>query len=137
MDMKELRKNAEKVIAERFPNFNFSTLDWGELDPFYLEHPEENQIYEEVGPLLSKIYKQNRQIKSQLEAARRNQEEFSIITENMQEGLLVIDSYTTPKWESWKTPPRGGRKTMWGERLNVDSSVTRKQCGQIDHIVFL
>ena len=41
MDMKELRKNAEKVIAERFPNFNFSTLDWGELDPFYLEHPEE------------------------------------------------------------------------------------------------
>ena len=23
---------------------------------------------------------------------------------------------------------------MWGERLNVDSSVTRKQCGQIDHI---
>ena len=94
MDMKELRKNAEKVIAERFPDFNFSTLDWGELDPFYLEHPEENQIYEEVGPLLSKIYKQNRQIKSQLEAARRNQEEFGIITENMQEGLLVIDSYT-------------------------------------------
>ena len=59
-----------------------------------LEHPEENQIYEEVGPLLSKIYKQNRQIKSQLEVARRNQEEFGIITENMQEGLLVIDSYT-------------------------------------------
>ena len=28
-----------------------------------LEHPEENQIYEEVGPLLSKIYKQNRQIR--------------------------------------------------------------------------
>ena len=59
-----------------------------------LEHPEDNQIYDEVGPLLSKIYKQNRQIKNQLEAARRNQEEFGIITENMQEGLLVIDSYT-------------------------------------------
>ena len=59
-----------------------------------LEHPEDNQAYDEVGPLLSKIYKQNRQIKNQLEAARRNQEEFGIITENMQEGLLVIDSYT-------------------------------------------
>ena len=47
MDMKELRKNAEKVIAERFPNFNFSTLDWGELDPFYLEHPEEIPIEHE------------------------------------------------------------------------------------------
>lgn len=59
-----------------------------------LEHPEDNQVYDEVGPLLSKIYKQNRQIKNQLETARRNQEEFGIITENMQEGLLVIDSYT-------------------------------------------
>ena len=42
-----LRKNAEKVIAERFPDFNFSTLDWGELDPFYLEHPEEIPIEHE------------------------------------------------------------------------------------------
>jgi len=42
-----------------------------------------------------------------------------------------------PVRESRETPPRGGRKAMQGERLNVDSSVTRKQCGQIDHIVFL
>ena len=62
-----------------------------ELD---LDHPEENQIYEEVGPLLSRIHRQNRQIQTQLETARRNQEEFQIITENMQEGLLVIDAYT-------------------------------------------
>lgn len=62
-----------------------------ELD---LEHPEENQAYEEVAPLLSRIHKQNRQIKEQLEVARQQQEEFAIITENMQEGLLVIDSYT-------------------------------------------
>lgn len=59
-----------------------------------LEHPEENQAYEEVAPLLSKIHKQNRQIKEQLDLARQQQEEFSIITENMQEGLLVIDAYT-------------------------------------------
>ena len=45
-------------------------------------------------PLLGKINRQNRQIQKQLEEARRNQEEFSIITENMQEGLLVIDPYT-------------------------------------------
>lgn len=59
-----------------------------------LEHPEDNQGYEEIGPLLSKIYRQNKQISVQLENARRNQEEFAIITENMQEGLLVIDAYT-------------------------------------------
>jgi len=59
-----------------------------------LEHPEENEIYEEVAPLLSRMYKQNKEIKNQIDTARRQQEEFSIITENMQEGLVVIDRYT-------------------------------------------
>lgn len=59
-----------------------------------LEHPEDNQAYEEVAPLLSKIHKQNRQIKEQLDIARQQQAEFTIIAENMQEGLLVIDKYT-------------------------------------------
>ena len=64
------------------------------LNSLDLEHPEENLVYEEVAPLLSKIHKQNGQIRLQIEEARRNQEEFRIITENMQEGLLVIDAYT-------------------------------------------
>ena len=64
------------------------------LNGLDLEHPEENDAYDEVQPLLSKIGRQNRQIRLQLEAARRQQKEFSIITENMQEGLLVIDRYT-------------------------------------------
>ena len=64
------------------------------LNNLDLDHPEENRVYEEVEPLLSRIYRQNRQIRLQLEAARRQQKEFSIITENMQEGLLVIDRYT-------------------------------------------
>jgi len=29
----------------------------------------------------------------------------------------------TPKRESWKTPPRGGRKAMQGERQDVDFPV--------------
>ena len=64
------------------------------INELNLEKPEENEVYEEVAPLLSKINRQNRQIRTQLEEARRSQEEFSIITENMQEGLLVIDPYT-------------------------------------------
>ena len=64
------------------------------LNELDLEHPEENDAYDEVQPLLSKIGRQSRQIRLQLEAARRQQKEFSIITENMQEGLLVIDRYT-------------------------------------------
>lgn len=62
-----------------------------ELD---LESPEENQIYEELSPLLSKIHRQSREIQNQLELAKQQQEEFSLITENMQEGLIVIDKYT-------------------------------------------
>ena len=62
-----------------------------ELD---LESPEENRIYEELSPLLSKIHRQNREIQNQLELAKQQQEEFAIITENMQEGLIVIDKYT-------------------------------------------
>lgn len=64
------------------------------LNGLDLEHPEENDAYDEVQPLLSKIGRQSRQIRLQLDAARRQQKEFSIITENMQEGLLVIDRYT-------------------------------------------
>lgn len=82
-----------------------------ELD---LEHPEENQAYEEVAPLLSKIHRQNRQIKEQLDTARQQQAEFSIITENMQEGLLVIDRYTmilsgnSSVWKLFQTREKTG-----------------------------
>ena len=62
-----------------------------ELD---LESPKENQIYEELSPLLSKIHRQTREIQNQLELAKQQQEEFALITENMQEGLIVIDKYT-------------------------------------------
>lgn len=62
-----------------------------ELD---LESPEENRIYEELSPLLSKIHRQNREIQNHLELAKQQQEEFALITENMQEGLIVIDKYT-------------------------------------------
>lgn len=82
-----------------------------ELD---LEHPEENQAYEEVAPLLSKIHRQNRQIKEQLDTARQQQAEFSIITENMQEGLLVIDRCTmilsgnSSVWKLFQTKEKTG-----------------------------
>ena len=57
-----------------------------------LEHPERNQAYDEVAPLLTKIHRQKSMIKEQLEEAKKRQEEFEMITENMEEGFLVIDS---------------------------------------------
>lgn len=56
-----------------------------------LENPSENIVYEEVTPLLKKISAQNKIIDRQLKEAKQRQEEFKLITENMSEGLLVID----------------------------------------------
>lgn len=60
-----------------------------ELD---LDNPAGNEAYEELTPLLKKISVQKRTIEKQVRAARQKQEEFNLITENMSEGLLVIDS---------------------------------------------
>ena len=59
-----------------------------------LEHPEQSETYEELAPLLSKIYHQNRVIDSQISELQRKQAEFTAITENMSEGFLVIDEHT-------------------------------------------
>ena len=56
-----------------------------------LDNPENNDAYDELSPLLTKIASQKRIINSQLKEARQKQEEFSLITENMSEGFVVID----------------------------------------------
>jgi len=47
---------------------------------------------------------------------------------NLENRMTVCMGYPamTPKWESRKTPPEGGRKAMQGERQDVDFPVTRK-----------
>lgn len=56
-----------------------------------LEYPENNETYEELTPLLKKITHQRKTIDKQLKDAIHMQEEFKLITENMNEGFLVID----------------------------------------------
>ena len=53
-----------------------------------------NDTYDEITPLLTRINKQQKTIREQLSEAKRQQEEFAIITNNMSEGLLVIDKQT-------------------------------------------
>lgn len=57
-----------------------------------LEHPENNETYDELTPFLKKIAHQRKIIEKQLKDAMQMQEEFKLITENMSEGFLVIDS---------------------------------------------
>lgn len=57
-----------------------------------LEHPGDAEGYEELSPLLYRISRQQEQIKMQLDEAERRSREFKVITDNMSEGLAVIDS---------------------------------------------
>lgn len=56
-----------------------------------LDNPDVSENYEELGPLLHRIHQQNNRIKRQMENLRKSREEFNIITQNMSEGLIIID----------------------------------------------
>lgn len=61
------------------------------LSEIDLKHPEQVDTYEELSPFLQRIAMQNQEIDAQMEEIRKQQQEFSMITENMSEGLLVVD----------------------------------------------
>ncbi len=61
------------------------------LDRIDLDNPDESLVYEEMTPFVRKIINQNKQIHDNVAALKAQKEEFSLITENMQEGLIIID----------------------------------------------
>lgn len=62
------------------------------LNRLDLEHPLDNDSYEELSPLLSRINKQRAQIAEQLAELRHRTDEFEQVTGNMKEGLVLIDT---------------------------------------------
>ncbi len=56
-----------------------------------LEKPLQNDVYDELSPLLSRIDRQNKQIETQLSVLRDKQLELASITQKMAEGLLLLD----------------------------------------------
>jgi two-component system phosphate regulon sensor histidine kinase PhoR len=56
-----------------------------------LDAPEANVTYDELTPLLSRMKKQNDMIAAQLAEQRKKQLEFTAITDNMREGLIILD----------------------------------------------
>ena len=65
----------------------------GPLRHLDLEHPDENHTYEELTPILTKVHKQHKQIKSQTETLRRKTDEFEQIVSAMNEGLVLLDEH--------------------------------------------
>ena len=61
------------------------------LNSLDLDHPLENDAYEELSPLLRRIKQQHIQISGQLRELRAKTDEFEQITGHMNEGLVVLD----------------------------------------------
>ena len=62
------------------------------LNKLNLEKPMENEVYEELSPLLHRIHAQHLEIKSQMRALKHKQDEFNQITGNMKEALVLLDN---------------------------------------------
>ena len=61
------------------------------LNHLDLEHPLDNECYEEISPLLNRINRQHEEIQQQLRVMRQRTDEFNQIIGNMQEGLVLLD----------------------------------------------
>lgn len=59
-----------------------------------LNNPDIDESYSELSPLLHKIRTQNKKINRQIEQMHQSREQFSLITENMNEGILIADKNT-------------------------------------------
>ena len=61
------------------------------LNTLDLDHPLENNTYDEIAPLLRRISRQSQQISTQVRELRRKTDEFAQITASMREGLVLLD----------------------------------------------
>lgn len=62
------------------------------LNSLNLDYPLDNDTYEELLPLLNRIHQQKRKINNKVNELKQKKDEFTLITENMREGLILLDS---------------------------------------------
>ena len=79
------------LIISVFLSYRLSKAIIKPINELDLDNPAANETYKELTPLLKKMSAQKKTIDKQIKEAKQKQEEFKLITENMSEGLLVID----------------------------------------------
>ena len=62
------------------------------LNELDLEHPLDNDSYEELSPLLNRINRQHNQITAQMRELKKRTDQFAQITASMNEGLVLLDN---------------------------------------------
>lgn len=80
------------ILLSAFISYRVARAIIKPINDIDLDSPDINENYEELGPLLHRIHQQNNRIKIQMGKLRKRREEFNIITENMSEGLIIIDA---------------------------------------------
>ena len=105
------------------------------LSEIDLKHPEQVETYDELSPFLQRIAAQNREIDARMAEIRKQQQEFSMITENMSEGLFVVNrnyqilSYNKSAMQIFGMDPRQEHENLLavnrseGFRNAVDSAL--------------
>ena len=105
------------------------------LSKIDLKHPEQVETYDELSPFLQRIAAQNREIDARMAEIRKQQQEVSMITENMSEGLFVVDrnyqilSYNKSAMQIFGMDPRQKHENLLavnrseGFRNAVDSAL--------------
>ncbi len=78
------------VLARRLSRHIVEPLN--QLD---LDHPLENNAYEELSPLLGRINRQHLEIKRQMRVLKQRTDEFAQIIASMREGLVLLDERGT------------------------------------------
>ena len=61
------------------------------INALNLEQPLQHNMYDELSPLLQRIARQNTLIQNQMKELEERQQEFSTLTENMDEGLVIVN----------------------------------------------
>ena len=61
------------------------------LNTLDLENPADNDVYEELSPMLTKINKQHKQISKQMRELKKRADELEQIMTSMNEGLVLLD----------------------------------------------
>lgn len=104
---------------------NLSKRIVGPMNTIDLDHPMENDAYEELAPLLMKIEHQHRQIQYQKTELERKHDEFSHITNSMNEGLVLLnaDGVVLSINNAAKTLFGADRHCVGKDFLTVDRSV--------------
>ena len=78
------------ILAKRIASKLMAPIN--DLD---LEHPLENDTYEELAPVLGRIHQQHTQLEQQMRKLQRKTDEFEQIIQHMQEGLVLMDKNQT------------------------------------------